>query len=364
MNSRERFLTALSCGIPDRVPVTELYINESSLLRIARILKPEAVSIEAMKDRFGEERTEILDVYCTVVEALGLDATCSNFSIGLEPIGEDRGRDKFGTVYRLSEHGEPFPIDGPIKSKSDLTGFDMVSRVEREDFSRVEYVIDKAGKDRVSLMSVTDPFKVSWRRRGGMEQLLMDYAEDPELVHGLARVATDFDKAVIDMALEIGVDAIIMPGDLSGESSTIMSPAHYREYIKPYHAEIVEHVHQKGSKIVKHTDGNVWPILDDFLEVGFDGFHPVQPQCMDIGEVKQRLLGKMCILGNIDCRNLLVSGTPEEVERTVEETIQKAAPGGGYILTSSNSIHPGCKPENYIAMVRAGHKYGLYGERF
>jgi len=362
MTSRERMLAALSCGTPDRVPVTELYINESSLVRIARILRPDAVQIEATRDRFGEERQEILDLYCLVVEELGLDATCSNFSIGLERISEDRGRDKFGTVYRLSEHGEPFPIDGPIKTRADLEGLDMASRLVPEDFSRVKYVIDRVGKERACLVSLTDPFKVSWRRRGGMEQLLMDYVEAAELVHELARLSTDFIKAAIDMALDAGVDGFVMPGDLSGEISTLMSPAHYREYIKPYHREIVAYVHEKGSKIVKHTDGNAWPILDDFAEAGFDGFHPVQPQCMDIGEVKRHLAGKMCVLGNIDCRNLLVFGTPEEVDQVVKETIETAAPGGGYIITSSNSIHPGCKAENYIAMVRAAHKYGVYAD--
>ena len=360
MNPKQRFLTALSCGQPDRVPLAELYINESILVRIAEVLRPEAVHVQAMKSRFGEERREILDVYCMVVEELGLDAACSNISTGLEVVGEDRARDKFGTTYRLSEHGEPLPIDGPIKSKSDLKGFDMVSRLAPEDFAKLEYVVDRVGQDRACIVSVTDPFKLSWQRRGSMEHLLMDYADDPEMAHALARIATDFDTAVIDMALEIGADGFVMPGDVAGELNLIMSPAHFREYIKPYHQEIVEHVHQRGSKIIKHTDGNVWPIMDDLLEVGFDGFHPVQPQCMDIGEVKERLAGRMCVLGNIDCRNLLVFGTPQEVEQVVKETIKKAAPGGGYILTSSNSIHPACKPENYVAMVRAAHEYGVY----
>ncbi|MFQ5753006.1 MAG: uroporphyrinogen decarboxylase family protein, partial [bacterium] len=78
------------------------------------------------------------------------------------------------------------------------------------------------------------------------------------------------------------------------------------------------------------------------------------------GEVQEHVAGKACILGNIDCRDLLPFGMEEEVIETVRETIQKAAKGGGYIISSSNSIHPGCKPENYIAMVEAAHKYGAY----
>lgn len=68
-----------------------------------------------------------------------------------------------------------------------------------------------------------------------------------------------------------------------------MSLDHFREYIKPYHSEIVEHAYGKGVKIVKHSDGNIWPILADFVEVGFYGIHPIQPQCLDIGEVKNHL---------------------------------------------------------------------------
>ena len=360
MNSRERILTALNNEQPDRVPICELYINEPIIVKLAQILIPEKVKVEAEKDRFGEERLEILDLYCYLVEELGLDATATNFSIGLERFSDDRGRDKFGTFYSLSEHGEPCPTDGPIKEPEDLKGFDMASKLEPDDFSKVKYVIDKVGKDKAHLVSITDPFKVSWRRRGGMQNLLMDYVLNPQLVHDLARLAIDFDLAAIDMAIEVGADVIIVPGDLAGEDGTIMSPGHYREFIKPYHREMVEHAHQKGVKIVKHTDGNAWPILADFVEVGFDGFHPVQPQCMDIGEVKKHLAGKACIIGNIDCRDLLPFGTEEEVEKNVKETIEKAAEGGGYIISSSNSIHPGCKPENYIAMVQAAHKYGVY----
>ncbi|MCK4816239.1 nucleoside 2-deoxyribosyltransferase, partial [bacterium] len=119
-----------------------------------------------------------------------------------------------------------------------------------------------------------------------------------------------------------------------------------------------DHVHCRGSMIAKHSDGNVWQLLDEWMEVGFDGFHPIQPQCMDIKEVKHYVGKKMALIGNIDCRTLLVLGSEEEVKETVKETIEVAAPGGSYIISSSNSIHPNCKPQNYIAMVEAAHQYG------
>jgi len=357
MNCRERILTALDGGYPDRVPVFELYINQSSLVNIAKSLALDVDKVESEKDRFGEEGTAILDLYCEIIQTLDLDATSTNFSMALEKIGENLARDKYGATMALSPHGEPLPVEGAVETMSDIRRFSMVDKLDKADFAGVKYVIDRVGHDRAHFVCIHDPFKLSWRYRGGMQKLLVDYMLNPGLAHGLADIATEFDMGAIDIAAGIGADAIIVPGDLASEHTTIMSPRHYREFIKPYHRMLVEHAHSRGLRIIKHSDGNVWPIVDDFLEVGFDGIHPVQPQSMDIGEVKQYVKGKACVLGNIDCRDLLPFGTPDEVKSEVRETIRKVGKEG-YIISSSNSIHPGCKAENYIAMVEAAHEYG------
>ncbi len=360
MDSKQRILAALSSEQPDKVPVFEATIDEPILIDLATILGWDAPAPSTANGLLPAENPGILDLYCLLVKELGLDATSYDYSLGFEHISDGRGRDKYGRVYLLSEHGEPVIVEGPIADSSDLAGYDMVSKLTADDFAGVQYIIDKVGTDRAHFMGLPDPFRTSWLLRGGMEGLLLDYVLDPGLVHGLARIATDFDLAAIDMAAKIGVDALLLLGDLAGETTTLMSPRHFRQYLKPYHEEIVDYAHQRGLKIVKHSDGNVWSILDDFLEVGFDGIHPIQPQCMDIAEVKERVGGRACILGNIDCRDLLPFGSEEEVATVVKKTIEVAAPGGGYIICSSNSIHPGCKAENYLAMVDAAHKYGEY----
>ena len=362
MNSKDRVLAALRCQVPDRVPIIELWIDQPILVRLWELLSGQEVDVELGAITQGDESQEIVDLYCATIQELPLDATLYVISAGREPVGDDRLKDKFGTIFRTSEHGEPLPIQGAIESRSDLRGFDMVSKLEDDDFARARYVIKKVGDAKAHFVDISDPYQLSWRLRGGMQQLLMDYVLDPPLAHDIARIATDYYVAAVELAKQAGVDIILMDGDLAGEETTIMSPDHYREYIKPYHAEIVQHVHNLGLMIVKHTDGNMWPILDDFLDVGFDGLHPIQPQCMDIGETKQYVAGRACRVGNIDCRNLLVFGSEEEVQHAVKETIEVASPGGGYIVSSSNSIHPGVTPENYIAMVDATHKYGSYAD--
>jgi len=193
-----------------------------------------------------------------------------------------------------------------------------------------------------------------------MDKLFYAYLENPDMVHQIARMVTDYTIEAIELAVKLGADIISLDGDLAHNTNMLISPKHFREYVKPYYIEIVEHVHRKGLKVFKHTDGNHMKIFDDLIEIGFDGIHPIQPQCMNLAEVKMKYGDKICLMGNIDCMETLVKKDLWEVEEEVKRTIEIAAPGGGYILASSNTIHPGVKDKNYIAMVNATHRYGKY----
>ena len=360
MTGRERILQALALGQPDRVPIFELGMNESSIVKLGRLLFGEQMLPERdLPDLTPDEAVRLIDVFCAIVEALDLDAASTVFLTGRRRHSEDHVRDKFGIVYHVSQHGEPYPVEGPVHDASDLKRIEEMEP-EPADFLMLQYVIGKLGKERAHVFTIPGPFRWSWSLRGAMEGLLLDYVTDPDLVHALARITTDFCRTSVARAIELGADVICVEGDLAHNPTTLMSPAHYREFLKPYHREVVEVAHAGGARIIKHSDGNLWPILDDLVEVGFDGIHPIQPQCMDIGEVKRHLAGRACVLGNIDCMYLLPFGSEDEVVESVKDTLAKAAPGGGYIASSSNSIHPGCRPENYVAMVKAIREYGVY----
>jgi len=365
MAHRERCLSALNRKQPDKVPIFELAIDKPIIRKLAKLLgisqgtnnKDDKSSGEMLETSQGSEYVEL---YCDVLEKIDLDAICYPFSLGLKEISQKKAKDKYGRIFNLSVYGEPLPAEPRVRNLSDAEKFNMASKLEPEDFSDLRLIVKRFGRDRAYFMPLTDPYKISWRTIGGMEHLLLNFRLNPKLVNRLIRISTDFILKAIDIAVDIGIDAFIMNGDFAGETGLLFSLKDYREFFKSVHIEIVEHVHQKGAMIVKHSDGNFWDLLDDWIEVGFDGIHPIQPQCMDIKKTKDYVNGKMAILGNIDCRNLLVFGSKEEVKRNVKETIEKAAPGGGYLISSSNSIHTGCKPENYIAMIEAAHKYGVY----
>jgi len=158
-----------------------------------------------------------------------------------------------------------------------------------------------------------------------------------------------------------GADVIVLSDDYAGNESLFFSPAVFRTFLRPRLKRMVDAIHDEGGKAVKHSDGNLWPILEDIVNTGIDGLHPLEPVAgMDLAEVKQKYGDRVCLIGNVDCGYVLSEGSLEEVEAAVKECMRKGAPGGGYIISSSNSIHSSVQPENYLAMIAATQKYGKY----
>jgi uroporphyrinogen decarboxylase len=352
-------MAALKLEEPDRVPYFD-YFDIESVIKLGRLFQYDAPELKYGIDYSLDEVYKLYELQFALMKELDLGAMYQGFSSGEERIADsdDLYMDRYGVVFQMSPHGESFAVDGPVRDASDLK---KLTRMEPRDsdFKLLEYCRETE-PDIVYFLGMGDPFKWSWRLLGGMEKLLMLYIDNPDLCLDLARISTDFLFKIMDMAVAKSAEGILMDGDLADNRTTYMSPDHFRKFLKPFYREIVDHAHKLGVPILKHTDGNMWPILDDMVECGFEGFHPFEPGPMDIVEAKEHLKGKACVLGNIDCGQLLPFGTEEEVEEAVKDTIQKVAPGGGYILTSSNSIHPGCKPENVVAMFRAAKKYGAY----
>ena len=101
------------------------------------------------------------------------------------------------------------------------------------------------------------------------------------------------------------------------------------------------------------------PILDDWLELGQQGIHPLQPDVMDINQVKAKYGHRVCLVGNIFMDHL-VHKTPSDIEDEVRDRIEHIGKGGGYIISSSNSLQSSVNPKNYMAMVDEAKSYGRY----
>jgi uroporphyrinogen decarboxylase len=128
----------------------------------------------------------------------------------------------------------------------------------------------------------------------------------------------------------------------------------------PWYRKIGEVLEEAGLPFIYHSDGNILEIMDDLAECGIKAIHPVEPQAMDIVEVKRRFGDRFCIFGNIDLDYTLTRGSVDEVVVQVKERLRKLAPGGGYGVSASNSIPDYVRPQNYRAMVETAMKYGKY----
>lgn len=338
MQGRDRILTALERGEPDRVPTWELIIND-------RVIHALAGPISA------------LDFY----EKEGLDGvTVFEDNRRTEWLDSQTYKDEWGIKWRIEPSGLAYPSGGPIASADDLESYSPPDPDAAHRLASLENAVKRLGGRRAIVFCSHEAFEFSHYLRG-MRTLLIDYYRNPGLARRLARMVTDYKKRVIARAIEIGADAIVTGDDYCNRKGPIMSVAHFRRFVLPYLRETVRFTRKRGVPHIKHTDGNLWPILDMIVDTGIDAIDPLEPVAgMDIGQVKEEYGHRICLIGNIDCGDLLSGGTPGEVIRSVRQTMAQAAPGGGFVLSSSNSIHPAVKPENYQAMMRAGRRYGRY----
>ena len=168
----------------------------------------------------------------------------------------------------------------------------------------------------------------------------------------------------LELAKEVaarGVKIVYTGDDYAYNKTTLMSPAHFREYFYPALKRVVQGFKELGLFVIKHTDGNIKPILEMIINSGIDCLDPIDPLGAWIW-VKSKLFmdKRVALKGNVDCAALLTFGTTDEVIEATKVALSKGMPGGGYILSSSNSIHSAVKPENYAAMVSTLQEYGRY----
>ena len=195
----------------------------------------------------------------------------------------------------------------------------------------------------------------------GLDNILMNFIADPELVDLVMEKVLQCNMRIARRAIRTGAEVVGLGDDYAGNNGPMMSPSLFRRFILPRLKQMIAMIHEEGALCIKHTDGNIYPLLEMIVSAKPDGLNPIEPVAgMQLKRVKELVGKKVCILGNIDCAHLLPHGTPQEVREAVRQAIADAAPGGGYILTSSNSIHSGCAPQNVIAMVRATHEFGQY----
>lgn len=338
MNGYERMMVSLRRGESDMVPVWELIIDEP----VRRALDGEISLLDFV------EKEDIDGITCSADQPM-------------KKISDQVSKDEWGILWRTEPSGLTYPVGGPIRSERDLERYDPPDPDSLSLLSTLQECISRFERERAVVFMANEAFEFSHYLVGGMDKLFLAYHVDPVFALQLADMVSDYQCRLLENAAKAGADVLVTGDDYAGIPGPFMSPEHFKKFVLPYLQRAVDVARNTGVPFVKHTDGRLWMIIDDIVDTGINALHPIEPMAeMDIGEVKRRYGNRICVVGNVDCSQLLPRGSKGEVEEAVKETIAKASPGGGHILSSSNSIHPAVKPENYMAMLKAARQFGRY----
>lgn len=339
MNSSERVVTALNRQEPDRVPTFEWEIDHN----IIQSLTPN-------------------HDYFDFVEEMDLDAVVIGPDYKSEQIDENTYIDEWKVVKRKGHEEYLIPLEdqAPIRSIKDFKHYSPPDPITPERFATLRKAVERFKGKRAIIIKIRDALSTP-RDIRGYTGLLMDLKLEPNLVKEMVDLSIHHNLEVGLEAIKIGADIVVTGDDYADNSGPLMSPKLFNEFFFPGIRKLINSLKEAGAYFIKHTDGNITLLIDMFIEANIDCIDPIDPLAgMDILEIKRKYGSKVAIKGNIDCVNILSNSPKTDVVMSVLDCILKASPNGGHIISSSNSIHSGVKPENYKAMLEAIFEYGQY----
>lgn len=361
MNHKERFLMAVNHEEPDRVPIDVWYTPE-------------------MGRRIAEESAGLLGEACNsescpLAVALQHDVLktsigpCTSFYLS----DSDYYTDEWGIGWKRIRYGKDWhytePVVHPLEDANNLDRLVIPDFTDEMRYAEAKQLIDRYGNEYGIIGEVTCTlFELSWYLRG-YQKVMTDLVKNKDFMHEYLAKLKEWVRVAGARLIGMGVDVIFLGDDFGMQDRMILSPATFREFFKPIYAELFSEFKKLNPdvKIAFHTDGNVEPIVIDFIEIGLDILNPVQPQSMDPAKLKKRFGKRLAFWGTIDNQHTMPFGSPEEVVKEVRARLRHVAPGGGLILGPAHSVQPDVPVENLLAFYRAVETYGYYpintGER-
>ena len=300
MTPRQRMATALNLGIPDRVPTFELEFQLAEELMGKPFLTEKDLKGDSPKEqerKIAENAEYLLQVY----GKLEHDAICIQY------LNEEHTKETIRRIRALS--GD-------------------------------QYMLLAHGDGTFAIPDGDGIVEFSYRM-----------ADEPELLHEeaekMCRNAIDYDLRMLDA----GLDGFILCSDYCFNKGPFLSPAKFAEFIAPYLTRLIEAIRGHGGYAIKHTDGNIMPILDQLVAAHPHALHSIDPMAgVDIREVKRLVGDKVALCGNVHCA-AMQTGTDEEVIASAEYCLTYAKPGGGYVFCTSNIPFKGLPLERYLMVL-------------
>jgi corrinoid protein of di/trimethylamine methyltransferase len=341
----ERYMTALNCQEPDRVPLGEWHVD--------------AMPMESFLGRKIKTLQDEIEFWYSA----GFDYVTTSSGI-LEPVRAPEGMTiKGDTVH--TEYEEERQREWAIEGQGIITdwkSFEAYPWPSADDFDLSNWdELDKTlpnGMKAVLLLGKI--YTCIWMFMGA-ETFFNALEEDQELVSALfekvGRIQYETFLRVIEHP---SLGAVLNPDDIAHNTGLLIHPKYLRKYVFLWYKKIGDICRDKGLGFIFHSDGDCTEAMDDLVECGFHAYNPIQPNAMDIEEVKQKWGDKLCLIGNLNLDSTLTLGSPQDVRAEVYERIRTIGPGGGYMVASSNSITDYVPLANMKAMIEATFEFGQY----
>jgi uroporphyrinogen decarboxylase len=201
-------------------------------------------------------------------------------------------------------------------------------------------------------VTVTTIFECAWGLRG-YERLMSDMVLNPDLAERIFAFPYNFHLAAAKTLVEMGVDMIWIGDDVGAQNAMLISPAMWRKFFKGKLATFIAELKSINPhvKVAYHSDGNIYPIVPELIEIGLDVLNPLQPASMDLGRMKREFGDRLSFWGSIDEQHTLPFGTPSTVQAEVHDRLRTLGKNGGLILGPTHHVQLDTPMENFWAMV-------------
>jgi len=326
----ERLRTALLSGQPDRVPLCELIVDhEIKEAFLGKRFRP----LKDLKDEVAfwlKAGYDYIPFFFAGYNFPGLG--------GSSPWAEERK----GVITNQQEFNN---YSWHVTEENDYTPLDRIAGYLP---SSMKIVSGTAGI-----------FERVWQLMG-FETFCTKLHTDTNLVEGMfEKVGSAIFHVYEKLSKHSIIGGLWISDDVAYNSGPMISPQIYRKLLFPWWEAIADLSKERDIPLLLHSDGNLYILIDDFIKIGIDALHPIQPEAMDLRYLKKKYGKKLCLIGNIEV-DKLYRGTPEEIRELVKNRIRVAAKGGGFCLGSSNTVPHYAKLENYNAMREACFEFGRY----
>ncbi len=197
----------------------------------------------------------------------------------------------------------------------------------------------------------TSDFEKAYYSRG-IENFLADMAGDPGFAKELLDFITEKNLAKLEQIVKTpGIDGVLLGNDWGSQRDLLMSPQSWRTLLAPGAKKEYDVIRKAGLDVWVHSCGDIRKIMPDLVDMGVDVLNPVQPECMDIYELKDTYGDKMTFWGGISTQKTLPGGTPEEVRKETKQVTEYLARNGGYLIAAAQGIQSDVPFENLCALV-------------